>query len=153
MGKIKVIFISGQSFFDVAVKIVTSSKWSHVGIYMLGGIVDALLPAVKISPSDRYSNDYCEIIEVTIPNLNAAYQEALNLVGTPYGLFTDCINGSLYKLAGISMQGNGTKTVNCSEAVTRILRAGGFPVLPGVPADCVTPRCLYEALKQKIESE
>ncbi len=148
MGKIEVIFISGRSLFDTTVKIITNSKWSHVGIYMLGGIVDALMPVVRISPSDRYANCHFEIIGVTVPNLNAAYQEALNLIGTPYGLFTDCVNGSLYKLIGISRKGNGRRTVNCSEAVTRILRAGGLSILSDVPADCLTPKCLYEVLKQ-----
>jgi hypothetical protein len=41
---------------------------------------------------------------------------------------------------------SGELTMNCSETVTRILRAGGLNVLPGVNADCVTPMDLYRYL-------
>ena len=44
--------------------------------------------------------------------------------------------------------GVGEVTVNCSEAVCRILRAGGVDVLPGVYADCVTPANLLKALER-----
>ena len=88
-----------------------------------------------------------EYIRVDIPDLGAAEAKAKHLLNTSYGLLTDCVEGAVHDLTGIVLPGNGEKTVNCSETVTRILRAGGLDALPGHEADSVTPGDLYRELK------
>ncbi|MBP2652167.1 MAG: hypothetical protein H6Q74_2992 [Firmicutes bacterium] len=46
------------------------------------------------------------------------------------------------RLQALQLPGDGEVTVNCSEAVCRILRCGGLDILPGVYADGVTPAAL-----------
>ena len=115
--------------------------------------MEAIHPAVVLSLVDKYDSVEREIIEVEIADIMAAEVEAQGLIGVPYGLITDCLDGGLHDLIGYHANGNGEITVNCSETVTRILRAGGSDILPGMAADCVTPEGLYQALlidKQEV---
>ena len=49
-------------------------------------------------------------------------------------------------LTGHNIFAGGENTMHCSETVTRILRAGGLQVCPGLQADEVSPVLLYEDL-------
>jgi hypothetical protein len=146
--KVKILFIDGGTQFSKLIKDVTHGKYSHSAIFMLGGLVEAVMPVVKVSPENKYDGYEQEIIEINILDLVAAENEARHLLGRLYGL-SDCITGGLHDIAGIHLPGNGEITVDCSEAVTRILRAGGLDVFPGSPADDITPQDLYTALKKE----
>jgi hypothetical protein len=122
----------------------------HAAVFACGGILEAIRCGVVVSEIDRYKDCKTKMLEVDIPNIEAAENEGQKLIGTPYGLVTDCVSGGLHDITGIHCKGNGEKTVNCSETVTRYLRAGGFNVLPDTPADCITPRDLLAALNKEV---
>ena len=146
MATVKVLFTAGHNLIGDTVEFLTHSRWAHASVFILGGIVEAVHPVVVLSPANKYDGVEHEIIDVEILDITKAEERAHSLIGIPYGLITDCLDGGLNDLIGYHAKGNGTKTVNCSETVTRILRAGGLDILPGVAADCVTPECLYQAL-------
>jgi len=146
MPRVKVLFTAGHNIIGDTVEFLTHSRWAHASIFILGGIVEAISPAVILSAADKYDGVEQELIEIELSDLAAAEIEAQALIGIPYGLITDCLDGGLNDLIGYQAKGNGTKTVNCSETVTRIIRAGGLNVLPGIPPDCITPEVLYQAL-------
>ena len=50
--------ISGHKDASKAIQIATHSEWAHVGIEMLGGIVEALANGVKLSEIDIYYRIY-----------------------------------------------------------------------------------------------
>jgi len=156
--KIKVLFSYPCTPFGKLVEDVEGKgEPSHTGIILYGQIFEALENGFVKSPLNSYDAFKHKIVEVNVPNLSHAQLEAKRLLYTPYGYF-DCIVGGarrilnrilkhLFKRAiNIEFRGNGERTVNCSEAVTRILRAGGLDVLPEVYADDVTPADLLEAL-------
>ncbi|MBP2643785.1 MAG: hypothetical protein H6Q67_1672 [Firmicutes bacterium] len=124
---------------------------SHSAIFMLGGILEALDNGFVKSPLNAYEGRKTTVITVKVPDMEAAEVEAGKLLGTPYG-YIDCVNGGLHDLTGANIPGDGELTVDCSEAVTRILRAGGLDILPGLYADCVTPADLLEALTALVEA-
>lgn len=141
----KVIFVHGDNFTANVIQTITHGQYCHVGIEILGGIVEAIVPKVVLSLTDKYANYITKYVDVDIPDMVAAESEAKALIGKPYG-FVDCITGGLHDLAGKNIIGDGYITADCSETVTRILRAGGIDILPGVPADDVTPEDLLKAL-------
>lgn len=103
---------------------------------------------VTVSSLDKYADYKTECIDVDIPDLDGAEQEAKKLLGTSYG-FKNLAGGGLHAIMGINISGDGEKTVDCSEAVARILRAGGNNILPNIAADNITPNGLYKALKDR----
>jgi len=119
---------------------------SHAAIFMLGGILEALSNGFVKSPENAYDQFKHTIVTVDVPNIEAAEAEANKLLGTPYG-YVDCFTGGLHDLLGITIPGNGEKTVNCSEAVTRILQAGGLDIFPDFAPDNVTPADLLKKLQ------
>jgi|GEM_PF-2175128 len=153
MAKVKVLFTAGHNIIGNTVEFLTHSRFAHASIFILGGIVEAVNPAVILSAIDKYDGVEQEVLEVEIFDMDAAENEAQGLIGVEYGLLTDCLDGGLNDVLGYHSKGNGIETVNCSETVTRILRAGGLDVLPEVSADCVTPESLYQALLVINEQE
>jgi hypothetical protein len=149
-----VIFVRGSkgNTVDRVIDDVSRGEFSHVAIKILDSIVEALgepdlgdkYPGVWAHNPEKYDGADVEVVPVELPDLPSAEAEARSLIGTFYG-YTDCIRGGLYDLTGVTLQGN-KFTANCSETVTRILRAGGLDVLPGVPPDCITPNDLYRAV-------
>ncbi|MBP2649405.1 MAG: hypothetical protein H6Q74_230 [Firmicutes bacterium] len=89
---------------------------SHTGIIMLGGILEALDNGFVKSPLTAYDGFKTTILSVD------------------------------YDLLGVTVPGDGEKTVDCSEAVTRILQAGGLEIFLDFPADNVTPADLLRKL-------
>jgi len=118
---------------------------SHTGIIMLGGILEALDNGFVKSPLTAYDGFKTTILSVDLPDIEAAEKEAEKLLGTPYG-WRACIDGGLHDLLGVTVPGDGEKTVDCSEAVTRILQAGGLEIFLDFPADNVTPADLLRKL-------
>ena len=175
MAKISIIFVHGDTFIDKSIDDITNGKYSHTAIKILGGVLEALgmpdagdkYPGVHLHDLGKYDNNpHVEFIEVDLPDLASAEKEGRNLLGMFYS-YIGCIEGGTYDLFGINIHplinnminilitkflhipvklSSGELTMNCSETVTRILRAGGLNVLPGVNADCVTPMDLYRYL-------
>lgn len=153
LSKLKVVFVGGNSVIDQVINDVTHGTVSHVAVEILGGTLEAKgmkeesdkYPGVWLHEPGKYdSNPLARIMFVDVPDVPGAEAEARKLIGTLYG-YTDCVRGGMRDLTGVELPGN-TLTANCSETVTRVLRAGGLDVLPGVPADCVTPEALLEVL-------
>jgi len=120
---------------------------SHAAIFMLGGILEALDNGFVKSPENAYDRFKHTIVTVDVPNIKAAEEEANKLLGTPYG-YRACIDGGLHDLLGVTVPGDGEKTVDCSEAVCRILQAGGLNIFPDFSADNVTPADLLKKLQE-----
>lgn len=146
MTTTRLIFVHGDNFLSQAIQKATDSEWAHVGIELFDGIVEALFEGVTLSAKDKYALYRTAYLEVAVPDMEAAQAKAQQLLHTAYGYMTDNFSGAVHALTGIVLPGNGEKTVNCSETVTRILRAGGFEVLPEIAADSITPGDLYRAL-------
>lgn len=147
MAGTSLIFVHGDNFLSKAIQFATGSQWAHVGIELLGGIVEALFDGVSLSVNNKYEGYIHEYVEVDIPYLEAAEEKARALLNASYGFITDNVSGAVHDLTGIVLAGNGEATVNCSETVVLILRAGGFVILPDHAADTITPGGLYRAIK------
>ncbi|MBP2660533.1 MAG: hypothetical protein H6Q69_3565 [Firmicutes bacterium] len=122
---------------------------SHAAIFMLGGILEALDNGFVKSPLTAYDGFKTTILTVDLPDIEVAEKEAEKLLGTPYG-WRACLDGGLHDLLGVTVPGDGEKTVDCSEAVTRILQAGGLDIFPDFSADNVTPADLLNKLQTLI---
>jgi len=145
--KVNVLFYYGNNWIGKIIDTVEGKGKdpSHTGIFMFGYLLEAMEHGFIESPVDEYKDCDTKIITVDVPSLQAAEVKAQELLGKPYG-YIDCLSGGLHDLTGKNILGDGEITVNCSEAVCRILRAGGLDILPGVYADDVTPADLLKAL-------
>lgn len=156
MAKVKVLFIypHGKGVRRLIGEVVDIAEGRgedpcHVaGFRQNGKLLEAIQPAVTDATDPRFYDD-CKvrIIIVEVPDITAAEAEADRLIGTPYGLITDCVSGLIHETTGRHVVLDDRGTANCSETWTRILRAGGLNVLPETPADCVTPLDLMLALE------
>ena len=157
MTAVRVGFVGGDSWLDRAIEGISGSQYadiSHAYIHLLGSIVEAEgvkqysdpYPGVWLHPPDKYDGDpHAKCVIVDLPDIEAAQAKARELIGTLYG-YTDCIVTATKFLTGHNIFAGGENTMHCSETVTRILRAGGLQVCPGLQADEVSPVLLYEDL-------
>ena len=148
MAKVDVLFSYPCTPFGELVNLAEGAgdNPSHAAIFMLGGILEALDNGFVKSPLNAYDGFKTTILSVDVPNIEAAEKEADKLLGTPYG-WRACIDGGLHDLLGVTVPGDGEKTVDCSEAVTRILQAGGLDIFLDFSADNVTPADLLKKLQ------
>jgi len=149
LAKVKVLFVYAHNVVGEIVDFAEGKGEdpSHVAVFACGGLLEAIQPAVTVSPVDKYAVCKTRTITVEVPDIEAAEAEGQRLIGTPYGLVTDCVSGLIHDVTSRHVVFNGAGTANCSETGTRYLRAGGLDVLPGIPADCVTPKDLLLALE------
>ncbi len=155
--KVTVIFVKGDDkdcVVDRVIDAVSKGEYSHVAIKILGGVVEALgekdaddkYPGVWVHNAGKYDNDPdATMVDVDLPNIARAEAEAESLIGTLYG-YVDCVNGGVYDMTGKQLPADGVITADCSETVTRILKAGGLNIFPTICPDCITPNDLYRAL-------
>lgn len=178
MSKVTVIFVGGSKLIDKVIENVTHGTYSHTAIKILGGVLESQgipdvgdkYPGVHLHTDGKYNNNtYTQFVDVDLPDLIAAEKKAQSLLGKFYS-YIGCIEGGSYDIFGINLHpiinrfinllivkflnipinlDTGEWTMNCSETVTRILRAGGLDVLPSVDADCITPVDLLKALTGK----
>ncbi|MBP2644054.1 MAG: hypothetical protein H6Q67_1941 [Firmicutes bacterium] len=148
MAQVKVLFSYAVSPFGRLIDRVEGpgEDPSHTGIFMLGGILEALEDGFVKSELTAYDGFKHTIVSIDMPDIASAEAEAEKLLGTPYG-YRACVDGGLHDLLGVTVPGDGEKTVDCSEAVTRILQAGGLNIFPDFSADNVTPADLYRKLQ------
>jgi hypothetical protein len=149
---VNIIFNGGHNIVGNGVEFFTHSQWAHVSFVTDNALYEAVEPKFhKIDNIHIYDEIDHEILKIEVPNIEAALKKAEDLIGTPYGLWTDCIATILDDI-GVNSETNGEITVHCSESVTRILRAGGLDILGTKPADKISPEDLYqELIKIKIE--
>ncbi|MDF2523192.1 MAG: hypothetical protein K0R31_833 [Clostridiales bacterium] len=182
MSKVTVIFVGGSKLIDTVIETVTHGTCSHTAIKILGGVLESqgipdvgdTYPGVHLHTDGKYNNNaYAQFVDVDLPDLVAAEKKAQSLLGKFYS-YIGCIEGVSYDIFGINLHpiinkfinllivkylkipinlNTGEWTMDCSETVTRILRAGGLDVLPSVDADCITPEDLLKALTGKNVSK
>ncbi|MBP2654270.1 MAG: hypothetical protein H6Q73_1839 [Firmicutes bacterium] len=152
MSKVKVLFA-----FSDGLEIDRLVDWGegggdlpcHTGIFLNGYIYEALKQGFVKSSENSYDGRRIKILEVDVPNIEEAEAEAEKLLGTPYG-WKACLDGGLHDVLGVTVPGDGEKTVDCSESVTRILQAGGLDIFRDFSADNVTPADLLKKLQKLI---
>jgi hypothetical protein len=117
---------------------------SHAAYVSKLGIYEALYPAVVLSPLNAYDNIRHKIIEIDMPDLEAAEAYAAEQVGKPYS-FLSCAEAELYALTGklINAQQDGT---DCSQLDINIGRVGKLAVLGSEPAALIRPSDLFNEL-------
>ncbi len=150
---VTVILVHGldDSIVDKVIQQFSDGPYSHSAILFDNGlgVVESLgikdehdpYPGVWSHNPHTYDDAVAKKITILLPNQELAEEETRNLLGSLYG-YTDCVKGGLYDLLKIKLPGN-TLSINCSEFVTRVLRAGGLNVMPDVEPDCVTPNDLF----------
>lgn len=145
-GVIRVILVGGDSTVDKLIQTVEGGKETHVAGIMLGSIAEAtglkekhdLYPGFWLHDPTKYDNNPdATFYNVEVPDIEAANEEVRRLIGTPYG-YSDCLKYALHKCTGVDMPDN-TLSVDCSEAYTRIFRAGGLNIFPDLSPDEVSP--------------
>lgn len=158
MAKIICGFVGGDTLIDKVIEGFSGAQTediSHAFIMLFGrpyeseGIKepDTPYPGVWFSRRDKYDgNEHVKYVAVDVPDVDALQDEAFRLLGTLYG-YTDCISTGIKILTGEDALIDGDKTAMCSETITRLLRAGGVEVLPGLQPDQVAPVVLYWALR------
>ena len=156
MTTARVGFAGGTTVIDKAIQAVSGGDYAditHAFIFLFDSIAEAegikeyddIYPGFWLHPPDKYGGDqHVKFVELEVPDLAAAQEETRRLLGTPYS-YHGCLEAAA-KLTGLDLPVDGECTGMCSEAVTRILRAGGLCVCPDSLADDVTPVMLYEDL-------
>ena len=91
MAKVRLIVGKGSNPFSHLIKLVTWSKWSHIGLIAGNYVYEAVaLKGVVKTPlsefKDRYKGKW-EIIEVEVDDVNAVYTRAKELLGCGYDYF------------------------------------------------------------------
>jgi hypothetical protein len=144
-GYLRLLFIQENTPTGVLIQRITGGEWSHVAVYALGGLVEAVPPRVTVSSIGRYLDCRTEIADFYVPDLNNALREAERLVGNPYGLLP-CLSGGLYDVFRVELIVP-AGAVDCAQLAVRAIRAGGGSVRPELPDSCFTPQGLYAAAK------
>jgi hypothetical protein len=157
MDRVTLISVGGDSKIDNLIKDVSpgAKKYgkSHVAMLLFDGVYESTglkeeydpYPGVWLHNPHKYDNNPgATFIEVEVPDIEAMEDEARRLLGTPYG-YTDCVKTGLYELFGIEIPDNDWG-IMCSELCTRLFRTGKVPILPEVPAGCISPERLTETI-------
>lgn len=156
MTAVRVGFAGGNSLLDRAIQKISGGDYAdvtHAFIFLFSSIAEAEgvkeyfdpYPGFWLHPSNKYQDSlHVKVLEIDLPDILAAESEARKLLGTPYS-YHGCLEAAA-ELVGFDLPTDGDQTVMCSEAITRILRAGGLPVCPVYKADMVTPVMLWEDL-------
>lgn len=144
-GYLRLLFIKEDTPTGELIQRITGGEWSHVAVYALGGLVEAVPPRVTVSSVGRYQGLRTEFVDFYVPDLDCALREVERLVGSPYGLLS-CLSGGLYDVFGVELTVP-AGAVDCAQLAVRAIRAGGRAVRPELPDNCFTPQGLYVAAK------
>lgn len=157
--KIQVIFFSSNHWYSKIIKwfcnIFRKDKKdtfvpSHVGISINGKFREALTSGFVQTKLSNYKEDKIKKFiayktdEQSIAN---GMKEFNKCWGKPYGWLA-LVSGAIYTITNKQTYSDGEETMDCSEAVTRILRAFGYDVCRDIEPDSITPEILYEELKK-----
>ena len=164
MPKVICGFVGGDTLIDKVIEGVSGAQQediSHSFIMLFGrpyeseGIKepDAPYPGVWFSRRGKYNgNAHVKYVAVEVPDLQTLEDRSFELLGTLYG-YTDCISTGIKLLTGTDVLVDGSKTMMCSETITRLLRAGGLDIRPDLAADQVSPIALYNELMYSFSGE
>lgn len=164
MPKVICGFVGGDTLIDKVIEGFSGAQTediSHAFIVLFGrpyeseGIKepDAPYPGVWFSRRDKYAdNKHVKYVAVEVPDVEVLKDRAFELLGTLYG-YTDCIATGIKLLTGTDVLIDGSKTMMCSETITRLLRAGGLDIRPDLAADQVSPVALYHELMYNFSGE
>jgi len=151
MKNVKVLFVYPYNIIGEIVDIASGPGLdpSHVAVYACGGLLEATREGVVVRPSDKYKDHQTEIVEVEVPFPEIAEAAGHLMQGRHYGLFTSCLSGLIRETTGEVFSLGDDSSANCSEVGVLYLRCAGLDLFPLVPAKCITPRALLEALRRK----
>ena len=153
MPKMDLIFVSSgrHALTEGLIRKATDSEYAHaaLGIEIEGvyWVVEAVRPAIRCSPAnifDGATEKQVISVEITEEQRQAAVQEALWLVGQPYGV-DDCIIGGAHDVIGDAVANvldkilDDADSLNCSGTQTRLVRKACPAYMPGVDESTVTP--------------
>lgn len=153
MPKMDLIFVSSgrHALTEGIIRKATDSEYAHaaLGIEIEGvyRIVEAVRPAIRCSPTnifDDATNLQKISVEITEEQRFAVAQEALGLVGHPYGK-DDCIIGGAHDVIGDAAAKildkilDDADSLNCSGTQTRLVRAAFPEYTQSVDESMVTP--------------
>lgn len=100
MQTVRLIVGKGRNPFSFAIKVVTDSRWSHVGIICGEFVYEAAaFKGVVKTPLAEFKNRYkgnWEIFERYVPSTKAVYAKAESLLGCGYDYFG--VAGLLFRL-------------------------------------------------------
>lgn len=152
MPKMDLIFVSSgrHVLTEGLIRGVTGSDYAHaaVGIEIEGAyrIVEAVSPAIRCSPADIFDNakNLQKIsVEITEEQRRNVANEALRLVGRPYGK-DDCIIGGAHDVFGNTAASalNGilddADSLNCSGTQTCLIRKAFTEYMQNIDESTVT---------------
>lgn len=153
MLKTDLIFVSSgrHALTEGLIRKATGSEYAHaaIGIEIEGiyWIVEAVRPAIRCSPAnifDAATNLQKISVEITEDQRQSIVQEALQLVGQPYGV-DDCIIGGAYDVIGDAAASvldkilDDVDSLNCSGTQTCLVRKAFPDYMAGVDESTVTP--------------
>ena len=158
--RIEVIFFSSNHWYSKLIKwfcdLFRKNKQdsfipSHVGININGKFREALTSGFVQTKLSNYKKETIRKFisyRADEQSIKAGLKEVNKCWGKPYGWLA-LISGAIYTVTNKQTYSDGEDTMDCSEAVTRILRAFGYSICGNVEPDSITPEILYEELKEK----
>lgn len=158
-GIITVGGVGGDGLLNKGIELFSAADYmsfSHIFIMLGGGTLEALgereagdtYAGVWVHNKNKYKgNPYARFFEVEVPDYESAYAKAGSLVGKPYGYF-DCIRTLYFNTFGTQCDIMDETAMDCSETATRIMRAGGLDILPGIIPGCVDPTRFIKAIRE-----
>lgn len=158
--RIEVIFFSSNHWYSKIIKwfcnLFRKDKKdsfvpSHVGINVNGKFREALTSGFVQTKLSNYKKENIRKFisyRADEQSIKAGLKEFNNCWGKPYGWLA-LLSGAIYTITNKQTYSDGEDTMDCSEAVTRILRAFGYNICENVEPDSITPEILYEELKEK----
>lgn len=151
MGKAKILFVYPYNIIGDVVDIAEGEGLdpSHVAVFACGGLLEAVREGVVVSPANKYDGHKIEVVEVEVPFPEIGEAAGHLLQGRHYGLFTSCLSGLIRDTTGKEIAIGDDSSANCSEVGVLYLRCCGVDLFPLVPAKCITPRALLEALRKE----
>ena len=122
---------------------------SHAGLKVDGIYRESLASGFVATPLSQYEHDEVRIVDLDVEDdklVEAGMDAFERYWGCAYGWLA-LISGMIYTATGKETWSDGEESMDCSEVVTRILRAFGFDIEGDVEADSITPKILYEDCK------
>ena len=153
MDKLTLIFVGGDSTVDRVIEKVSNGDVSHAACILFDSVYESTglkeeddpYPGVWLHNPHKYGkNPDAKFIRIPIPDKKGLNKMARSLLGTPYS-YVGCLKTGIFDILGIDMPDT-DYTMHCSETITRLLRAGGVNVLPGVEPSSIDPSRLYKAI-------
>ena len=149
MDKLVVGYVGGDTDLDKAIQYFSDAEKyniTHAFTMILGSTAeskgvketDDLFPGFWLHSPEKFAYDKtARFLEIEVPSLRLAENEARKLIGSAYG-YSSCLAFVLKKAFHIDFPDN-NHSCDCSEAQTLILRASGLRVYPRTQANEVSP--------------